>query len=154
MTHIKHGDSAGQQAEPELSVRSAAGLMSSYLFGNVGSAGVHTHKTLFIAAAATPEHVHAGRLEECVGAPAHLAGHLHARLSRAALRPLPFLIYNCREELSGPAEPTALTGPRGPGRHGTPSHVYLTRWGIGVSHSTTYCLQNNPDPNLCSFLLI
>lgn len=72
--------------------------MPSYLFGNVGGARVHTDEALFIAAAATPEHVHAGRLEERVGAPAQLAGHLHARLSGAALSALPFLVYNCRKE--------------------------------------------------------
>lgn len=73
-------------------------LMSSYLFGNVRCARVHTDEALFVAAAATPEHVHAGRLEEPVGAPPQLTGDLHARLSRAALSSLPFLIYNCREE--------------------------------------------------------
>lgn len=72
--------------------------MSSYLFGNVRGACVHTNEALFIAAATAPEHVHTGRLEESVGAPPQLTGDLHTRLSRAALGSLPFLIYNCREE--------------------------------------------------------
>lgn len=75
--------------------------MPSYLLGNVRGAGVHTDEALFIAAAAAPVHIHTGRLEEGVGAPPQLAGHLHACLSGAALGPLPFLIYHCREEAHG-----------------------------------------------------
>lgn len=75
--------------------------MPTYLLGNVGGARVHTDEALFIAAAAAPEHADTGRLEEGVGAPPELAGHLHARLSGAALSPLPFLIYNCGEEAPG-----------------------------------------------------
>lgn len=86
-------------------------LRSSHLFGDVRGAGVHTDEALLVAAAATPEHVHTGRLEERVGAPPQLAGHLHARLSGAALGSLPFFIYNCRQEAhwgssgDGPAMP-------------------------------------------------
>lgn len=77
------------------------GRVSPYLFGNVGGARVHADATLFIAAAATPEHVHTGGLEEHVGAPPQLAGHLHARLSGAALGSLPFLVDNCGEVAVG-----------------------------------------------------
>lgn len=71
--------------------------MSSYLFGNVRRAGIDTDEALFVAASATPEDVHTGRLEERVRAAPQLTGHLHAGLSRAALCPLPFLVDNCRE---------------------------------------------------------
>lgn len=74
-------------------------FISSYLFGDVGGAGVHTDHTLLIAAASTPEHVHTGGLEERVGCLSQLAGDFHAGLSRAALGSLPFLIYNCRNKV-------------------------------------------------------
>lgn len=69
-------------------------FISSYLFGDVGGACVHTHHTLFIAAASTPEHVHTGGLEERVGCLSQLTGDFYASLSRTALGSLPFLIYN------------------------------------------------------------
>ena len=134
--------------------------MSSYLFGNVRGAAVDTHEALFVAAAATPEHVHAGGLEERVSASPQLAGHLHARLSRAALRPLPFLIYNCGEaarwagRTKGPDMPTCARV--------TLNTVILTRaalgdftrWVFGVSPLTKDCVQKIYNQNLHSFPFI
>ena len=130
--------------------------MSSYLFGNVRRAGIDTDEALFIAAATTPEHVHTGRLEKCVRAAPQLTGHLHAGLSRAALCPLPFLVYNCREadhwvsRTNGPDMPTCT------GVCSTPSFLYVSNLlisqdgylGLALSKN---CWQKNYNPNLCSF---
>lgn len=101
--------------------------MSPYLFGNVGGARVHADAALLVAAAPTPEHVHTGGLEERVGAPPQLAGHLHARLSGAALGSLPFLVDNCGEEAVGAGRPAWARVP--------PSTVIFASalwWGGGV----------------------
>lgn len=74
-------------------------FISSYLFGDVGGACVHTHHALFIAASSTPEDIYTRGLEECVGCLPELTGDFYACLSRAALGPLPFFIYNYKNNV-------------------------------------------------------
>lgn len=74
-------------------------FISSYLFGDVGGACVHTHHALFVAAASTPEDIYTGGLEECVGCLPQLSSDFYACFSGAALGPLPFFIYNYRNNV-------------------------------------------------------